>query len=261
MSFSHIPVLLLIGSAILAGTVGGRLFQFLRIPQVVGYIIIGIVVGKSGLRLVDDSVLQALLPLNFLALGMIGFLIGGELRGHLFRKHGRQFFTILLAEGVTAAILVGLLVTGVTYLATSELRTSIAFGLLLGAIASATAPAATVDVLWEYKTRGILATTVLAIVALDDGLALVLYSVASSFASLLTGAGETSLLAGIGHTGLEMGASLLLGAGAGVLLNRLVRRIHDHGKHLTFIVGVLTLVLGLATMLNLDVLLAALALG
>ncbi len=261
MDFSHIPVLLLIGAAILAGTVGGRLFQLLRIPQVVGYIIIGVIVGKSGFGLMDSAMLERLLPLNFLALGIIGFLIGGELRGSVFRKHGKQFFIVLLAEGITAALLVGLLIGGITFLATGDGRTSLAFGLLLGAIASATAPAATVDVLWEYKTRGILTTTVLAIVALDDGLALLLYSLAASMASLLTGSGEASFLSGMGHTVIEMAGAVFLGVGAGLVLNRLVRRIHDHGKHLTFIVGVLTLVLGLSMMLKLDVILAAMALG
>ena len=261
MDFSHVPVLLLIGCVILAGSVGGRLFQLLRIPQVVGYIIMGVIVGKSGLQLIDDTMLDALLPLNLLALGIIGFLIGGELRGSVFRKHGRQFLIVLLAEGLTAALIAGGLTAGITYLATRDVRTSAALGMILGSIASATAPAATVDVLWEYKTRGILTTTVLAIVALDDGLALVLYSIASSIASVLLGSGDSSLAASLGRTGMEMGGAVLLGVGAGLMLNRLVRRIHDHGKHLTFIVGVLTLVLGLAAMLELDVILAAMALG
>ncbi len=261
MDLSHIPVLLLIGAVILAGTVGGRLFQFLRIPQVVGYIIIGAIVGQAGLGLLNETMLDTLLPLNFLALGVIGFLIGGELRGSVFRKHGKQFFIILLAEGITAALVVGFLIGGITFLATGDWRTSLAFGLLLGAIASATAPAATVDVLWEYKTRGILTTTVLAIVAMDDGLALLLYSLAASMATLLTGSGEVSIFASLGHTAFEMVGAAILGVGAGIILNLLVRSIHDHGKHLTFIIGVLTLVLGIALLLKLDVILAAMALG
>ena len=174
MDFSHIPVLLLIGGVILAGTIGGRLFEFLRVPQVVGYIVIGVILGKSGFQFIDDATLAALQPLNFLALGIIGFLIGGELKSSVFRRHGKQFIVILLAEGIVAAVVVGVLIAGITYLATGNAATAAAFGLVLGAIASATAPAATVDVVWEYKTRGILTTTVLAIVALDDGLALVL---------------------------------------------------------------------------------------
>ncbi len=257
----HIPVLLLLGCTILAGSVGGRLFQLLRIPQVVGYIVIGVIVGRSGFGLIGEEALNSLLPLNFLALGIIGFLIGGELHRRVFQKHGKQFLIVLLAEGVTAALVVGFLVSGLAFFFTRDIRISLAFGMLLGAIASATAPAATVDVLWEYKTRGILTTTVLAIVALDDGLALLLFSLASSFASILTGTGEASLLSGLGHTAVEMSGSIALGVGAGIALNRLVRSIHDHGKHLTFIVGVLALVLGLAMLLELDVILSAMALG
>ena len=73
MDGSHIPVLLLIGSAIVAGTLGGRLFQRLRIPQVVGYIVIGAILGKSGLHFIGDSEIEGLLPFNFFALGIIGF--------------------------------------------------------------------------------------------------------------------------------------------------------------------------------------------
>lgn len=259
--FTHIPILLLIGSAILAGTVGGRVFQFLRIPQVVGYIIIGVIVGNSGFRLIGAETLHSLAPLNFLALGIIGFLIGGELRVDVFHKYGKQFIIILLSEAIAAAFVVGALVFGITFLVTGEAAASAALALLLGAIASATAPAATVDVLWEYKTRGMLTTTVLAIVALDDGLALVLYSVVSSFAALLTGLDDSSMMSGLASTGVRIFGAVTLGAGAGLLLNRLVRSIHDHGKHLTFIVGVLALVLGLAKMVDLDVILAAMALG
>jgi len=128
----HVPVLLLIGSAVLAGSVGARLFQRLRIPQVVGYIVIGAIVGRSGLQLVDDAALDALLPLSFLALGMIGFLIGGELHLRIFKQHGKQFLAVLLAEGIMAAIVVGALVGVITFLATGDARISIAFGLVLG---------------------------------------------------------------------------------------------------------------------------------
>ena len=66
----HLPILLIIGGAILAGSLGGRLFQLLRIPQVVGFIAIGVLIGKSGLRLIGDSEIEGLLPFNFFALGV-----------------------------------------------------------------------------------------------------------------------------------------------------------------------------------------------
>jgi Kef-type K+ transport system membrane component KefB len=261
IDFSHIPTLLLIGCAILAGSVGARLFQWLRIPQVVGYIVVGVIIGRSGFQLVDEHSLQTLAPLNFLALGIIGFMIGGELHRRVFQVHGKQFLILLLAEGITAFLFVALLTTSIVYWATGDIATSTAFGLLLGAIASATAPAATVDVLWEYKTRGILTTTVLAIVALDDGLALVLFSIASSIASRLTGEATVTLTSGLLRTGFEIGGALLLGFSAGLLLQLLGRGVNDYGKHITLIVGILTLVIGLAITLGVDLILAAMALG
>ncbi len=201
----HVPILLIIGSAIFGGSIGARIFQKLRIPQVVGYIIIGLIVGRSGFGLIGEEEIQNLLPFNFFALGIIGFMIGGELHRHTFKKFGRQFLKILLAEGLTAFAFVTLLTGLLAWLISGNFLIGLSFGLILGAIASATAPAATVDVLWEYKTRGILTTTVLAIVALDDGLALLLYSFASSVALRLSGADEASFLVGFLHTFYEIG--------------------------------------------------------
>ncbi len=168
-------IMLLVGLAIFGGTVGGRIFKRLRIPQVVGYIVIGIVVGDNVLGLISRDTVTGLEQLNFLALGIIGFMIGGELRWEVFKKHGRQLMIILIAEGLGAFVVAGALTFGVTYWATGNVALAGMLGLLLGAISSATAPAATVAVLWEYKTRGALTTAILAIVALDDGLSLILF--------------------------------------------------------------------------------------
>jgi len=257
----HIPILLIIGCAVLGGSIGAQVFQWLRIPQVVGYIAIGLLVGKTGFGLINDSHIQSLMPFNFFALGVIGFMIGGELHISIFRKYGQQFLTILLSEGLGAFLVVGVAVGGATYWLTGSVAGSFSLGMVLGAIASATAPAATVDVLWEYKTRGILTTTVLAIVALDDGLALVLYSIASSVAMRLIGTQANSLASGLLHTLYELGGAALLGAAAGGLLTVLLRRVRDHEKMLAFIIGMLTVVLGVALFVEVDVILAAMALG
>ncbi|NOY82380.1 MAG: CBS domain-containing protein [Kiritimatiellaeota bacterium] len=256
-----LPILFIIGAAILGGSLGARLFQRLRIPQVVGYIVVGLVVGKSGLHLITDVQIHALAPFNYFALGVIGFMIGGELHRNVFKKYGRQFMVILFAEGIGAFAMVGLGVGAFTYLLTGDAANSVAFGLVLGAIASATAPAATVDVLWEYKTRGILTTTVLAIVALDDGLGLVLYSLASSVALHLTGLESGSGLGSLLRALYEIGGAVLLGAVAGTLLSWSLRRVNEYGRTLASIIGLLTLVLGVSLWMDVDVILAAMALG
>jgi len=106
ISFIHVNALLLLGLALFGGAVGGRLFQKLKIPQVVGYIIIGILLGRSGLKIVDENIIEALRPFNYFALGLIGFMVGGELKKEIFSKYGKSFLYILLCEGIAPFILV-----------------------------------------------------------------------------------------------------------------------------------------------------------
>jgi Kef-type K+ transport system membrane component KefB len=259
--FSHLPILLVIGFAILAGTIGARIFQRLRIPQVVGYIAIGVLVGKSGLGVINDAMINNFMPFNFFALGVIGFLIGRELRAKALREQGRQFLVILLSQGIGAFVVVALLVWGVAFLLTGDLAVSVALGLVFGAISSATAPAATVNVLWEYKTRGPLTRAVYAIVALDDGLALVLFALAFSIASRLIGTASGGILGMLGLVTYELAGAVVLGAAAAFLLNFVLRRVQDQGRSMTFTIGMLAIVLGGAMALTLNLILASMVLG
>jgi Kef-type K+ transport system membrane component KefB len=159
---------LLIGIAVILGSIGGRIFVRLRIPQVVGYVAIGICaifVGGAWFHAISAQDIQRLEPISFIALAIIGFSIGGELKKEVFKRHGKSFIIVLLCEGIAAALCVALLTGLVTCPWNEVAGHSITWvmahgnwplGILFGAIASATAPAATVDVLWEYKTRGIL---------------------------------------------------------------------------------------------------------
>ena len=258
---THMPILLIVGIAIFFGTIGAGIFKRLRIPQVVGYIAIGVLAGKTGFNLISSDAIDALLPFNYFALGIIGFLIGGELHRDVFRKYGRQFFTILVSEGLGAFLLVSLLTGTVAYFVTGDVKTTLALAIIFGAISSATAPAATVSVLWEYKARGVLTTAVFAIVALDDGLALILYSIAASVASAVTGQGDGNLVTMLGHAAYELICGALLGIATGAGLNFVLRRSKDHGHSLTFIIGAVALLIGAGRWLGVDVILAAMALG
>lgn len=258
---AQLPLLLIVGIAIFAGGLVARLFQRLRIPQVVGFIALGVLIGRSGIGIVGETHFQELVPFNFFALGLIGFMIGGELHREVFRRHGSKFVKVLVAESLTAFGLVALVVGGIAWLATGEPLMGAALGLLLGAIASATAPAATVDVLWEYKTRGLLTTTVLAIVALDDGVALVLYSLASSMASMLTGVDDAGFIGSLLQTVVEVFGSIAMGLFAGGGLHFLLKTNARVDRSITLTLGVLALVLGAAIWLDLDAILTAMTLG
>ena len=257
----HANMLLLLGIAIFLGAIGGRVFQRLKIPQVVGYIVIGLIVGQTGFGLIPRTVVDEMRPISMFALGLIGLSIGGELKLSELRRRGRQFLSILLSEGIGAFIVVGGATGILIWLITGDTKIAIAQGLLLGAISSATAPAATVSVLWEYKTRGPLTNTLLAIVALDDGLCLLLFGFASSIAGILLSGGSLTIGAILGTPAYEIIASILLGAGSALLLTLLLRWSSDPDKQLVFTLGTVMLNMGLSAALEMDAILAAMALG
>jgi len=260
-SVEHLNIILLMGLAIFFGTAGAGVFQKIRIPQVVGYVVIGLIIGESGLNLIGRDTVETLSSFNIFALGIIGFMIGGELRRDVFKKHGKQFFVILCSEGVAAFILVAVLSGFVAWCFSGNLHTSVAIGLVLGAIASATAPAATVNVLWEYKTRGPLTSTVLAVVALDDGLSLLLYGFASSIAGAFLGKTNGSIWTAILTAVFEIVGAVVLGVLVGFLLSFILKRIKEPDKALVFTVSSVLLVIGLSIALKVGSILAAMALG
>jgi Kef-type K+ transport system membrane component KefB len=259
-SSGHLNIILLFGLVVLAGTVGSRLFQRLHIPQVIGYIIVGILLGDV-LKLITPEILKELKPFIMFALGVIGFMIGSELRGEVFKRYRRQFFITLFSQGIGAFLLVAIGTSVVMWFVTGNLYLSIAMGLVLGAIASATAPAATADVLWEYKARGPLTAAILAIVALDDALALILYRGAATAADALIGAGRASALDITVTLTAEIIGTLLLGFIVGIVLHLILKLVKAEDKILAFSIGALLLVVGLSMLSDMDPILPSMILG
>jgi len=269
-TFGHLNLALLFGLVILGGTFGARLFQKFHIPQVVGCIVVGILLGDV-FHLITPKTIESLEPFTMFALGLIGFMIGAELRAEVFKKYGKQFFIILFSQGMGAFLLVMIGSSAIVWLAlpsivenidaVQRVHTSLAMGLLLGAIASATAPAATANVLWEYKTRGPLTATILAIVAMDDALALLLYRGAATGAKALMGTGQSSVLNTTLILLAEILGAIVLGFLAGVLLYYLLKFVRAEDKILEFAISCLLLVVGISMIPKIDPILPAMALG
>ena len=257
----ELGVLAVLGICVAGGVVGAWIFQRLHIPQVVGYIVIGVLIGDTGLGLLHPEDIVALRPFNNFALGLIGFLVGGELSGSIFKKYGKQFTAILLGEGLAAFFLVGLASTGIVYLVGHDWIMAIAAGIIFGAIASATDPASTIDVLWEYRSAGVLSTAIVAIVALDDALAMTLYGLGTSIASILANGGGESIGTTMLHTGIELGGAIFLGIACGFVLNAMMHYMPQTEKRLGISIGIILLCIGLAVAFNMDVILATMAVG
>ena len=256
----NLNIILLFGLIFFGGTLASRLFQKFKIPQVVGCIFVGIVLGDL-LGVIQEHTIEMLEPFTMVALGLIGFMIGGELRGDVFKKYGHQFFTILFSQGLGAFLLVAAATSVVGWFVCGDVKTSIAMGIVLGAIGSATAPAATVNVLWEFKTRGPLTAAILAVVALDDGLALLLYRVAASGAQTILGISDNSVFGSLLFVFGEIVGSVFLGFIVGVGLYYLLKLVRAEDKILTFTVSALFLVVGVSMIPRIDPILPAMTLG
>ncbi len=246
-------VLFLIGIAIFLGIISGKVFQRFKIPQVVGYIILGVLIGKSFFHLFDSHVVRSLEPLVNLTLGIIGCVIGAELKGSVFKKFGRSIYTILLAEGLFAFFAVTVAVTLITK--------KLYLGLILGAIASATDPASTVSVLWEYKARGPLTRTLTSVIALDDGLALILYGLVSVFSKSMMMDQSFSLWEGLVTPLFEIVQCLILGGLSAVFVAKLCKHIKEESMVIAFILGVIAAGVGLSLYFQLDLILSSMAFG
>lgn len=265
MHFTGIEVtqlVLMLGLIMFLGSFGGWLFQKIKIPQVVGYIVIGILLGSSGFHVLEPKVIAALDPISTVALSFIGFLVGGELKIDTIKKYGKQFVSILLFEAITPAIVVGSLVTLIAFLFTKDITRAVSLGLILGAICSATAPAATTDVLVEYRTRGPLTTTVYGIVAMDDAVALILYTIASTVVAPLIGGHTLSFWQQLLNIFRDIFGSIIIGGVFGLLLSQILKLIiNEDGRSLSFALGTLFLCTGICQIFDFDNILAAMSLG
>jgi Kef-type K+ transport system membrane component KefB len=255
----ELNIILLIGIAIFGGTIGARIFQRLHIPRIVGYVAIGIILGPL-FGVISARTIQDLEPFNMFALGIIGFLIGGELKREIFVKFGGQVFSILLYEGLAACLLVGTMSFGIMWYF-SDWKTALAVAVVFGAICAATDPASTMSVLWEYKTRGPLTSMLTAIVALDDALALVLYTICVSVAGVVIGHGEAGFFPALLGSFYEIAGSLAVGVAAGFILNWILNRTEEPERVLVFSISLALLIIGVAITRELDVIISSMALG
>ena len=251
--------ILLMGAAILCGMVAAKVIRKLRIPQIVGYVAIGMVLGPI-LKIIPPESVRMMEPFNLFALGIIGFLVGGELKRDIFIKFGKQVPIVLLFEGVTAFVLVGVFSFLVMWYF-SNWQTALAVAVVFGAICSATDPASTIAVLWEYKARGPLTSMLTAIVTLDDALALVLYALSVSIAGVATGHQEIGLSKALQGAFFEMGGALVMGVATGIGLSWILKRTDDSEKVLVYTISSALLIIGAAMSVHVDVILACMALG
>ncbi len=249
--------LLSIGIALLLGLLMSRLAKKLQLPAVTAYLITGVLIGPfclgelgiSGLGFHDEAQIESLGILSDVALGFIAFAIGNEFRLSQLRQTGKQATVIGIIQAFVATLFVDAALIALHYIMPQHISLSAA--ITLGAIASATAPAATLMVVRQYKAKGPLTSLLLPIVALDDAVGLVIFSVSFGIARALQ-TGSPDFISIIVEPLVEIAASLILGTLMSLLLTYFEKFFHSRSKRLSLAVTFVFLTVGL-TMLHFEV--------
>lgn len=205
-----------------------RFAKIAHLPNVTGYLFAGLLIGPYMLNLIPLAVTENMSMISDLALGFIAFSIGGEFKLSYFKRVGITPIVIAIFEALVAVVLVDsvLILAGV----------SIPFALVLGSIAAATAPAATIMVIKQYKAKGPVTETLLSVVAIDDAVALILFGLSIALAKAMTNSG-TSILESILTPAWEISFSIIGGMILGTLLTFFSRFFESRGNRLSLAFG------------------------
>lgn len=244
-------VLIALGGILLLGLAADFVGRHTFLPRVTMILVFGALVGPHGLDLIPSVLLDNFDTIAQIALIMVGFLLGERLAVKELKKTGRATVVISISAVVTTCIIVTLALWGI--------GTSIQVALLLGCIASATAPAASVDVVFESGNHGKFAKRLLAIVALDDVWALLLFSLGLSFVLAMTESfdSDSPLLFAF----KEIFGAVLLGVAIGLPASYLTGRINPGQPMLTEALGLVFLCGGLALWLDVSYLITSMVMG
>lgn len=244
-------ILFSLSIALFAGLMLSRLAKLVKLPAVTAYLVAGILVGPfclgafgvEGLGFVSMEQIESYSLISDVALGFIAFSIGNEFRLSQLKTIGKQATVIGIVQAVFTTLVVDAALIGLHFLMSDKL--SLPAAIVLGAVASATAPAATLMVVRQYKAKGPVTDTLLPVVALDDAVGLVLFSISFGIAKALI-AGPASLAAIILEPLIEVVLSLALGAGMGYLFTFFERFFHSRSKRLSMSVAFVFLTLALS---------------
>ncbi len=239
--------------AIFAGLFSGKLMKKFKLPNVTGYIIFGLIIGPYVLGILPEDVVSKMTIISDVALGFIAFSIGSEFKLSYLKKIGKSPVIIAFCEGFGAVLLVDLALI----LAGCDIK----FSLVLGAIASATAPAATIMVVKQYKAKGPVTDTLLPVVAIDDAVALIAFGISVAVAKIIGSTGNVDILSVIISPVIEIIGGLLFGAVLGFILSALIKWFTGRGNRLSVAIAMVCLCVGISAVCGFSSLLACMAMG
>lgn len=231
-------LLMTVAVSLLAGLLMSRLAKVLKLPAVTGYLVAGLLIGpfllgrlgSHGVGFQTMDQVERLKPISEVALGFIAFAIGNEFRLCQLKAIGRQAAVVAVIQALAATVFVDAALLVLHLILPDKITVPVA--ITLGAVAAATAPAATLMVVNQYKAKGPLVDILLPIVALDDAVGLIVFAISFGIAKSLSGGGGISVISVLINPLLEVIASFLLGSALGLVYTLLERFFHSRSKRL-----------------------------
>lgn len=246
-------IILSLAIMLLAGFLMTRLTKLIHLPNVTGYILAGVLIGPYALKLVPITVIQGMEFVTDIALAFIAFGVGKYFKLAKLRRNGKRVFIITLLEALVAALFITLTMIFIFHLPVS-------FSLLLGAIGCATAPASTLMTIRQYRAKGDFVNTILQVVALDDAVALIAFSVCAAIARALT-SGDGANLQTVLLPVLYNIIVVIVGGALGFVLHKLIDGNRSNDHRLVLVITTLLLITGVCTFLDISPLLSCMAMG
>lgn len=249
--------ILIIGVIVFIGFYFGKTMKFIKLPSIIGFMLIGVVLGPSLFNILDEEFQKSLGFITDIALSFVAVSIGLELSFSSLKKQGKGIILTIFSESFLAFILVSML----EYLVTHDLALSILFG----AIAPASAPAGTVAIIQEYKAKGPLTKALYSVVGFDDGLGIIIFGFAAAFAKSILGTEmelETgSIFALISGPIFEVLLSIFVGAVAALLYSLLARKLKSGRDMFLLLFALVFISTGLSLMFHLSLILTNMVIG
>ncbi|NLM11179.1 MAG: cation:proton antiporter [Clostridiaceae bacterium] len=238
---------------LLSGLIFGRAVKLLKLPNVTGYLLAGLILGPYCLKIFTVDLVTSFELISEMALAFIAFSIGAEFKISYLKKLGSTSVVIAIFAALLASVFVtlSLIIIGVEF----------EIALLLGAIASATAPAATVMVIKQYNAKGPVSEMLLSVVAIDDAVALILFGLSMAVVNSMTNPGEASMTMSVIMPVVEIIGSFVVGVILGILFKIPLKYFRKDSNRLIITTGFVFLASSIASMLGLSPLLLCMSMG
>ncbi|SHK27310.1 transporter, CPA2 family (TC 2.A.37) [Hathewaya proteolytica DSM 3090] len=247
-------ILFYLSVILLAGMLLGKLVGYIKLPEVTGYLIAGVLIGPSVLGIIPADAAANLDVVSEVALGFIAYTIGSQFDLNHIKKVGKGVLLITILEACCATL-------SVTLVMLFLFKQTLPFSLVLGAIAAATAPAATLMVVRQYKAKGPVVDTLLPVVAMDDAACIMIFGIATTIATTLLSESQTSLVWSLLKPILEIFGAMLLGFILGVVVCFIMKKMSSQEKQLGLSCGFILLAIGLCDKFGLSSLLCCMCIG